>query len=141
MEKQDFINGLRIALNGKVAPAAVEENIAYYSDYIDTQIEMGKTEREVLEALGDPRLIAKTIVMTNDGTAYEETEEYRNYEDSDFDRTPRKLIPHWLRTLLWIVMALAILWLCLNILTVLLPLVLPVFLILFCIKLFFGWLK
>ena len=40
------------------------KQLEYYSSYIDDEVRKGKTEEEVLEALGDPRLIAKTIVQT-----------------------------------------------------------------------------
>ena len=65
MNKQQFIEALRIALNGNVSPTLVEENISFYEDYINTEIRCGKSEDEVLRALGDPRLIARTIISTN----------------------------------------------------------------------------
>lgn len=65
MTKQDFIEKLRFALNGKVSANVVSENIQYYEDYINTEIRKGKSEEEVLAALGDPRLIARTIITTS----------------------------------------------------------------------------
>lgn len=65
MNKQDFINRLRAALNGNVAPNVVAENVNYYSSYIDAEMQKGKSEAEVLGLLGDPRLIARTIIDTN----------------------------------------------------------------------------
>ena len=65
MNKQEFIDRLRAALNGRVSPNLVTENVNYYEDYINTEIRKGRTEEEVLETLGDPRLIARTIIETN----------------------------------------------------------------------------
>ena len=65
MNKQDFINRLRAALNGSVSPNVVAENVNFYNNYIDAEIFSGKSEEEVLRMLGDPRLIAKTIIATN----------------------------------------------------------------------------
>ena len=43
--------------------------LAYYEDYIETEIRKGSTEEEVLAQLGDPRLIAKSILATRDDQA------------------------------------------------------------------------
>ena len=61
MNKQEFVDRLRMALNGRVSPGLVMDNVNYYQDYINTEIRKGRTEEEVLESLGDPRLIARTI--------------------------------------------------------------------------------
>lgn len=62
MSKQEFIDRLRAALSGRVNSGLVTENVNYYEDYINTEIRKGRTEEEVLKSLGDPRLIAKTII-------------------------------------------------------------------------------
>ena len=67
MNKQEFVDRLRMALNGRVSPGLVMDNVNYYQDYINTEIRKGRTEEEVLESLGDPRLIARTIIQTNGG--------------------------------------------------------------------------
>ena len=67
MNKQEFVDRLRMALNGRVSPGLVMDNVNYYEDYINTEIRKGRTEEEVLESLGDPRLIARTIIQTNGG--------------------------------------------------------------------------
>ena len=56
-----------MALSGKVSPGVVTENLNYYEDYINTEIRKGRSEEEVLAGLGDPRLIARTIVETDPG--------------------------------------------------------------------------
>lgn len=60
MSKKEFLDTLRLTLEGEVEPEIIEQNIRYYDDYINNGSDM--SEREVLEALGDPRLIAKTII-------------------------------------------------------------------------------
>ena len=69
MTKQEFLEKLRLALNGRVSPAQLMENLSYYEDYINTEIRKGKGEEEVLAGLGDPRLIARTIVETGGGSS------------------------------------------------------------------------
>lgn len=81
MDRQEFVSRLRACLSGKVAPALVEENTRYYEDYINTRIRLGESEESVLEALGDPRLIARSIVDA-DSVKTGKTDEAGEYYDS-----------------------------------------------------------
>ena len=58
MTKNEFLSILRDSLAGNVPSNVINENIGYYKDYIENN---DKTESQVLEELGDPRLIARTI--------------------------------------------------------------------------------
>ncbi|MGN1172063.1 MAG: DUF1700 domain-containing protein, partial [Lachnospiraceae bacterium] len=64
MKRAEFIQTLRRSLSGKMNHQAVNEHIEYYENYFDTELAHGNTEDEILERLGDPRLIAKTILQT-----------------------------------------------------------------------------
>ena len=57
-----FIKNLSAALEGNVSNSEIASQIAYYNDYVDSEIRKGKSEDEVIDSLGDPRLIAKTII-------------------------------------------------------------------------------
>ena len=59
MTKNEFLSILRDSLAGNVPSDVINENIGYYKDYIENN---DKTESQVLEELGDPRLIARTII-------------------------------------------------------------------------------
>lgn len=59
MTKNEFLSILRDSLAGNVPSEVINENISYYRDYIEHS---DKTESQVLEELGDPRLIARTII-------------------------------------------------------------------------------
>lgn len=59
MTKNEFLSILRDSLAGNVPSDVINENISYYKDYIENN---DKTESQVLEELGDPRLIARTII-------------------------------------------------------------------------------
>ena len=78
MTKQEFLDGLQNALVGEVPSAVVNDNLRYYEEYIVTQIRMGKSEEEVMEMLGDPRLIARTIIDTSTGknSSYADSMDY-----------------------------------------------------------------
>ena len=62
MSKQEFLEVLRRKLTGRLSASEVEENIRYYDTYIDQAAMSGKGVDEVLEELGDPDLIARTIL-------------------------------------------------------------------------------
>lgn len=63
MTKNEFLDLLRTALLGEIPDSEIESNMKYYEEYI--RAEGYKTsEEEVINQLGDPRLIAKTIVDT-----------------------------------------------------------------------------
>lgn len=68
MRKEEFLQTLRRALTGDVPPGVVEENIRYYDSYITEEVRKGRTEEEVIGEIGDPRLIARTIEDTTDGS-------------------------------------------------------------------------
>lgn len=60
MDKREFLEVLRQSLSGEVKPEVIDENIKYYDQYIG--VKSVDSEEEILGELGDPRLIAKTII-------------------------------------------------------------------------------
>ena len=61
MSKAEFLEQLRLSLNGRIDADQVLDNLRYYEEYINSQLRQGKTEEEVMSMLGSPRLIARTI--------------------------------------------------------------------------------
>lgn len=146
MKRKEFIEGLRRALAGKVDTDAIDEAVRYYEDYIDTQIRQGKSEEEVLKSLGNPALIAKSIVSANGGrnnTAGDagsiyEYEQKQRYSRSKFgDKGVRFILnmPGWLATLLAGIILLMILSAIFSIISFVLPVIVPIVIILFVIHL------
>lgn len=70
MDKQKFLEELKQTLAGEVDSRVIAENVAYYNDYIMTRLRRGAQEDEVLSELGDPRLLAKTIIETSSDAQY-----------------------------------------------------------------------
>jgi len=64
MTKADFLNTLQTKLMGEITAPEIESTIRYYEEYISEAVNQGGSEEEVLYELGDPRLIAKTIIDT-----------------------------------------------------------------------------
>lgn len=62
MEKQEFLKILRESLSGEVPEQEVSNSVRYYEEYLTD--DAGKSLEEKLKELGEPRLIAKTIIDT-----------------------------------------------------------------------------
>ena len=67
MKKTEFLKELEAALRGEVSPELVSENLRYYDNYISQETSKGRSEEEVTEEIGSPRLIARTIIDTSGG--------------------------------------------------------------------------
>lgn len=133
MGKQEFLDKLRLALNGKVSTETVSETMAYYEDYINTEIRKGRSEEEVMASLGDPRLIARTIIETNDGESQDVSREYGEEAEAE----PRRLaVPGWVWLIVVLVAAVVILSIVFKILSVLFPFILVILVVSFFIKYF-----
>ena len=90
MRREEFLHGLEASLSGNVPPSVVRENLRYYDDYTRTELEKGRAEAEVMEELGEPRLIARTIMDATPGAeegAYEEYHPYGSYARSASGRS------------------------------------------------------
>ena len=64
LNKEQFLHDLTVQLNLNVSDEVIREQIAYYSSYITGEVRKGRSEAEVIEELGSPRLLAKTIIET-----------------------------------------------------------------------------
>lgn len=62
MSRTEFLQELKKELEGRVPYSVIQENIRYYDSYISDETAKGYTEEEVIESLGGPRIIARTIV-------------------------------------------------------------------------------
>lgn len=84
MSKAEFIDGLGKSLRGKVDEREYRSQIEYYSSYISSQIAAGRNEEDVVGELGDPRLIAKTIVQTY---SMKDNPINRQYRDNNYNNS------------------------------------------------------
>lgn len=64
MTKIEFTDILRRNISSVNDYTFVNDTVDYYLNYIETEIRKGRTEEEVLAELGDPRLIAKSILAS-----------------------------------------------------------------------------
>lgn len=126
MNRNEFISILRTALTGKVPATTVEDNVRYYEEYIEIQLRQEKNEKEILEALGDPRLLARTIIEANKFA--EGTETYANDggevplggSGKTFGQWYRER-PHWLHVVMSVVIMMFVLFFAFTVLQALFP--------------------
>lgn len=64
MNKKEFLEELQKNLAGEVPRKEIESNIAYYNNYISSQGAANGSEEAVIKEIGEPRLIARTIIET-----------------------------------------------------------------------------
>ncbi len=69
MTKNEFLSVLRGQIAGRIPTKEVESQVDYYSSYIDGKVASGLSEAQVIEELGDPRLISKMIIESTDRIA------------------------------------------------------------------------
>ena len=69
MTKHEFLSTLRGRITGNIPTREVESQVDYYSAYIDGRVGAGMTEEEAVAELGDPQLIAKTVIESTDRAA------------------------------------------------------------------------
>lgn len=84
MDRNEFLAALEAALKGEIPDYEITGHVRYYDSYL--QENNGKTEEEKLNELGDPRLIAKTIIdaaaLKGGNTNYRGSYENRDYTES-----------------------------------------------------------
>ncbi len=80
MTKAEFLNTLRLGLIGELSDKEIISNVKFYEDYITGS---GKSEDEVISELGDPRLIAKTIIESHKMSQSGSEDEYSSYNNWD----------------------------------------------------------
>ena len=145
MNKEEFIEKLQRALAGGLNSSQVADNIRYYREYIDSEIRKGHREEEVLAQLGDPRLLAKSIIGANKhaGTGYgsnreydeEVTEEGQEWGSDDVQpHMKRFMLPGWLVMLIATVVVIVVIGLVTSLLYLFAPVIIAVLVVVLIVK-------
>lgn len=138
MNRSEFLNKLREALENDLSGPAVRENVEYYDAYIQSEIQNGKSEKEVLDMLGDPWIIARTIISSEEnekgyygGTSYGYGAGSNNSVEEDTEKEIRHPILHlmgidtWWKRLLFFAGTIIVLMIIVAVITGLIAAVLP----------------
>lgn len=155
MNRNEFIDKLQRTLAGGLNCNQVADNVRYYQDYIDTEIRKGRSEADVLAGLGDPRLLAKSIIEANkhagvnEGTNRGYDEEMtadssygseNRREDAYYDTTSGNgrvfRVPGWLILLIVTVVVILIIGVAFSLISVLAPIIIPILIVILLIRIF-----
>lgn len=145
MRSSDFLLSLKKALENELSASQVQEQVEYYRNYIKEEVKSGKSEQEVLEMLGDPWAIAKTILIEEEmNGAKERTEQEPEWSEEKPTEKSQKLhifgLDTWWKKALLILGVAVVIFLIistiLGIVSFLLPIVLPIILIVAIFNLF-----
>ncbi len=83
MDRGEFLSLLRESLEGLIPLDEVEKNIDFYKEYFD---ESGRPDSEVTQELGDPRLIARTIIEAYKASKGPMADYYTEQARSEYSR-------------------------------------------------------
>ena len=146
MSRSEFMDTLHRALAGNLTSSTVNENMRYYEEYFDTQLRSGKSEEEITAGLGDPRLLAKTIIQASksqtrsySGQEYDEVYEdgsQGNGQDSGREGGKPRIyrMPGWLLLILVVLLVLAVVSIISSVVSMLLPVMIPLICVLFIVR-------
>ena len=86
MNKNEFLQALKGELTNSVSGEVIEEQLRFYSDYINTEIAKGRGEEEVVAELSAPNLLARSIIEAAEagGDRVARTTPFR-YEEKDIN--------------------------------------------------------
>lgn len=140
MTKQEFLEELCKALGSRVNSSVVNENITYYEEYIATQVRAGRSEESVIEKLGDPRLLARSIADADKragGTEAEDADETRGNDEHPMRRIYN--LPGWVILVGVILIVVLVLSAVFKVIGILLPILIrflvPVAIVIFFLRL------
>ena len=85
MSKKEFLATLQEALAGQIPEEEIANQLDYYKSYINNS----DSEKQVLEELGDPRLIARTIVASYEASKGPMAGYYTNQARTEYSRSNR----------------------------------------------------
>lgn len=141
MVREEFIGILQKTLAASMGSSQVEENISYYQDYIDVQVRSGFREEDVIEQLGDPRLLAKSIIEAGRHAGNQEEVYEEIYDENDPYREERTgprvyRMPGWLIFGIILLVIITVIGIAASIIWSLIPFLIPFACVLFLFRLF-----
>lgn len=82
-DRFEFLEKLRQSLAGRIDSGTLQDTMNYYQEYFEIQMRSGKSEQEILEQLGDPRLLAKSILQAEQRSSTMEEAEYEEAPEEE----------------------------------------------------------
>jgi|GEM_PF-2340070 len=72
MTRDEFLRQLKEALENDLQGQIVQDNVNYYNQYISEEVRKGMLEQDIIDSLGDPWILAKTVIDSVSDTKYAE---------------------------------------------------------------------
>lgn len=139
MTKTEFLDTLRLKLAGEVSASEIDSTIRYYDEYISETVQKGQPESQVLEELGSPLLIARTIIDTSarqEGSGRRTLYDSKGAAEQERAKYYRLNVNPGMAKLVAVLILVAVLALAVTVLRILIPIVLPLLLIWMVIVIF-----
>lgn len=136
MNKKEFLDILYEQLSGQMPEGNVAAHVQYYRNYIEEEQHKGRSEGDILNELGDPHLIARTLLDTdstasgNPQTTGSYSEPYTDNSYNNASSSSRKKVKSrsfhidlstWYGKLAVILIAVVVIFLLCTVLSVLIP--------------------
>ena len=148
MTKYEFLEKMRHALANDLSGPIIQENINYYDGYISDEVRKGRQEEAVIDELGDPWAIARTIIESaGGGNAREEYKYEPSRQTYGQERQERGRVwvygwHSWCKRLILALGILGVLMLVVavigGIFSLLAPIIVPFLIVLFVLRLLGG---
>ncbi|MDD2978396.1 MAG: DUF1700 domain-containing protein [Hespellia sp.] len=153
MTKYEFLQKLREALENDLSGAVVQDNINYYDRYIMEEVQKGSSEADVIAALGDPWMLARTIIdapggagETNQTTYYEESQSNYGQEEDQYENPNAHIhvfgLDTWWKKVLLVLgivmVVVSVIAIITGVISFLAPILIPVFIVMIIIRLIGG---
>ena len=151
MDRNEFLLHLRSQLQSEMSAGEIEENIEYYRTYIEEQIGLGRSEEDVLEDLGGPEILARSLLAAREasGQGYRRSDSYdgsgraherqerRAYSTEDMDWRDRLRANATLIGIIFafVVVLILVVGLVSGIVRLIAPILVPVLILWFCYRL------
>lgn len=141
MYRAEFLDILKTQLSGQMHEGKIAAHLRYYEDYIQSKVRGGTPEEDVIAQLGDPRLIAKTLLDTDTGEeVYEESRSYSESDTGDYGNQEEKNwkkklnLSTWYGKLIVIATAAVVIFLLVSVLAAVLPFLIVLAVVLYLIS-------
>lgn len=133
MHRQEFLDKLRAALTGRMNESLVNEHVRYYENYITTEMRNGRSEEEIIQSLGDPRLLARTIREANKHAGMNASP-YSDTTQEESGQTRHFKMPLWLILVFMVAVILILLTTAFSVFFKLLPIIIPIMIVVLLVK-------
>ena len=150
MTRNEFIAGLKAALQGELDGASIQNHVDYYNEYILSELQKGRSEEEVTDELGDPWAIAKNLLQMESTSEYDyddgsSVSSESNNAKENSARVHILGLDSWWKKLTLILGIIGIVMLVVavigGLISLLLPFVIPIAIISFVLKILREWKK